>query len=219
LSGEDLQTMKDYILKLLLFGAVAVGLIQFANHSRPDQEFDPDPFVDAFMDSGIEIGDGETASALLEQRKIVLTAGINANFSRTLIGRLVLLDMKSPGTPIDLYLRTEGGWEADAFAVIDTIKSISSPVNVHALGEVHSAGLMMLASATGDRLVYPHTMLGFHGVSGDEDEIYESRYLDFWRGVADLPENWLNEKDAEMEYFSPEDAVKYKVADKIVGAK
>lgn len=207
--------MRDYFFKLILLGGVAAALIYFAESFKTSQEFDSESLVDAIVDSGNGFVTSETITALQAERKIVVTASVNANFSKELICNLLLIDSSDPGKPIDLYLRTEGGWEADAFAVVDTIRSIKSPVNIHALGEVHSAGLMVFAAATGSRTVYPNTILGFHTLDTDEDAIYKSRYLDFWRKITKLPEEWLNRRDDEMIYFSTADALKYKIADKL----
>ncbi|MEM7600721.1 MAG: ATP-dependent Clp protease proteolytic subunit, partial [Verrucomicrobiota bacterium] len=131
------------------------------------------------------------------------------------IAQLLALDLDDTNRPIDFYLRTEGGWEADAFAVIDTIRSIRSPVNVHGMGEVHSAGAMIIAAGTGKRVVYENTILGFHEAGPDEEEPFKSRYIEFWRQHAELPEHWLNSINEEMRYFNAEEAIEMKVADEI----
>lgn len=206
--------MNEKVFRILVLGL----LITVVWHLRPLREDAESPdyqeVVDALVDAGFELpvaGNGVDGS-----RTIVLTTDVNAHFARTLIRRLLALDQVSPGTPIDLYLRTEGGWEADAFAVIDTIRHLRSPVNVHAIGEVHSSGVMILAAATGSRNVYPNTILGFHVMGEDEAKIYEQRYLGLWRRFASLPPEWLARRDKEMLYFTAQDALRYKVADVVL---
>ncbi len=180
--------------------------------------FDADSLTDALVDTGLFSHELSKDSLNLSRRMIVVTSNVNAHFSKSLISQLLILNKLSGTEPIDLYLRTEGGWVADAFAVIDTIQSIEAPVNIHALGEVHSSGLMILTSGTGDRIVYPHTILGFHALDLSEEEIYNERLDSFWRQYADLPEECLARTFDSFFYFTPEEAVKYKVADFVAGA-
>jgi ATP-dependent protease ClpP protease subunit len=186
-------------------------------------ELDAYEIVDAFSDAGFETP-LVTDEELLTDRKILITTDINANVSRKLVRQLLLLDSRDPAAPIDLYLRTQGGWEADAYAVIDVMRHLEAPVNVHALGEVHSAGCMILAAATGRRIIYPHTIVGFHAwdaASGlnTDDEMNElmarGRYINFFREFADLPEHWLDRNDGQMLNMNPRQAIKYRVADVI----
>ncbi|MEM6820385.1 MAG: ATP-dependent Clp protease proteolytic subunit [Verrucomicrobiota bacterium] len=178
-------------------------------------EFDYESLSDAFIDAGFEPTSHPEDTRLLEKRILIVNTDINAVSARSLIRKLLLLDRQNSKLPIDLYLRTEGGWEADIFSMIDTMRSIKAPVNIHGIGEVHSSGSMLLAAATGRRVVYPHTILGFHTLGVDEDPIFENRYINFWKAHAKLPEKWLERDDDEMIYFSPQEALDYGVADTI----
>jgi ATP-dependent protease ClpP protease subunit len=186
-------------------------------------ELDAFELVDTLSDAGFEtpLRDDEQ---LLESRKILVTTDINANVSRKLVRQLLLLNDRDNSKPIDMYLRTQGGWEADAYAVIDVMRHIGAPVNVHALGEVHSAGCMILIAATGQRIVYPRTIVGFHAWDaghglGPDDEVNElmtrARYISFFRSFANLPEAWLDRQDGQILNMNPRQALEYNVADVI----
>ena len=169
--------------------------------------------VDAFIDSGLGAEHIDRDRLDIDNRIIVTTYGVNSKFSQNIVSQLLILNRLSKNESIDLYIRTEGGWEADAFAVIDTMRSIDAPVNIHAIGEVHSAGIMILASGTGNGVVYPNTILGFHTLGEDEDDLFGERYLSFWENYAKLPDSWLSRKDDEMLYFTAKEAIEYGIAD------
>jgi ATP-dependent protease ClpP protease subunit len=184
--------------------------------SRTDAEYVIESAIDQWLDAGYQQPESSLTLELLDERKILITTGINAQSARSTIEKLHVLAKRDATRPIDLYLRTDGGWEADAFSVIDTIQTITPKVNVHAIGEVHSAGLMLLASGTGQRIVYPHTLLGYHASYPEEDELWNERYDFFWREYGKIPNNWREIKDGEMHYFTARDAINYGIADQIL---
>lgn len=201
--------------KILLLGLV-VGALIYYNHSlKEDDAFDSVEFADSLIQAGFETSVDPVEATLLAERTIVMTTDVNENSSRSIIRRLLLLEARNPGAPIDLYLRTEGGWEADAFAIIAAINAITSPVNIHAFGEVHSAGVMILSAGTGDRIVYPDTLLGYHALDGDEDELFRDRYINLFKKHAKLPPEWLARADGELEFFDAPRAISLGIADRL----
>lgn len=208
--------MKANLLFAVLVGFLA-GAVFFLLDSRETTYETPYmDVIDAVVDSGLQAPLDLESESFFAQRAIVSTTDVNAEFSKRVIAQLLVLDGRETA-PIDFYLRTEGGWEADAFAVIDTIRALQSPVNIHGMGEVHSAGAMILATATGRRIVYENTVVGFHEVGPDEEEIFEQRYLKLWEKYAQLPQEWLESRNEEMQYFTAEEAVEMGVADEIRG--
>ncbi len=204
------------IIKILIISVFAYLFLEQNKSANSDNQFDQEIFFDTLIEEGLIFSQDFFNESLSDQRMIVVTSAVNAHFSRYVISQLLLFNKTSNSTPIDIYIRTEGGWEGDAFAIIDTMRSIEAPVNIHAIGEVHSSGLMILAAATGKRIVYPYTMLGFHALDEDEGKIYEERYLNLWKELANLPQEWLDRRDYEMLYFTPEQALEYKVADILI---
>ena len=206
---------------LVGIGAAVLGAIVVIEYwgMRSDEVFDyyydTECLIDYAIEQGLAPQNVEQREALLSQRKIVTTIGVNVISSQEIMSSLLRLNGEDPQAPIDLYLTTLGGWEIDAFAIIDVMCSLEAPVNVHAVGESHSAGLMLLAAGTGERIVHPYTILGFHTAADDEDEIYLHRYQNFWREKAKLPESWIERLDDEMLYFTAEQAIEYAVADRI----
>ena len=205
--------MKDYRYLLILLLVLYILLDTFRTSDSYECAVDEYDLVDAFIDSGLGAEHIDRGRLDIENRIIVTTYGVNSKFSQNIVSQLLILNRLSKNESIDLYIRTEGGWEADAFAVIDTMRSIDAPVNIHAIGEVHSAGIMILASGTGNRVVYPNTILGFHTLGEDEDDLFGERYLSFWENYAKLPDSWLSRKDDEMLYFTAKEAIEYGIAD------
>ncbi len=201
------------VVTMTAFLVFVVGSLAAIAQAAPD---DIEDFIDYAADAGVFPKNTELENELLDGRAIVLTSDFNAVSGREIITKLLVLESRDSSRPIDLYLRSEGGWESDLFAIVDTMDSIAAPVNVHALGEVHSAGLMLLVAATGERLVYPNTILGFHSLDRDELDEMEARYLRHFETHADLPKEWLSDRSYRYFYMTPDEALSFDAADRLV---
>lgn len=207
--------MKLFFYRLVMAAVLfAIGLFLYGT-SQSENETDFIEVVDAVIDAGMDSPVDLNSPGFFERRVILSTSDVNAAFSRNVIAQLLALDADDKTKPIDFYLRTEGGWEADAFAVVDAIRSIQAPVNIHGLGEVHSAGSMILAAGTGTRFVYENTLLGFHSAGPGEEPLFEARYIEFWKKHANLPTHWIENRDEEMFYFTAKEAIEMGVADEM----
>ena len=214
--------MKIWVfLFAVLTGTITGVLIMHEAETLYGSDSTPDPaqLWDTLADAGGFAITPSVGEELLSQRTIFSNTDINARSAREIASRLLLLESRDPGEPITLYLRTEGGWEADAFTIIDIMNHIQSPVTVIGMGDVHSAGIMILAAATGDRRAFRRTILGYHAPTSHQDGLALERYTTFMEFVSDLPEEWLRMRDDEMKYFTPEEAVTYGVIDSILEAQ
>ncbi len=177
--------------------------------------------MDNIVDAGFASALDPVEEELLKARTIVVTTDINAQVSRKVVRQLLLLNAQDYEEPINIFLRTEGGWEADAFSIIDVMTGLDAPVHIHALGEVSSAGCMILAAGTGNRIVYPHTVVSFHAwieentpdYSEADTLLFRSRYTHFFREHTDLPKEWLEKTGGEYLFMNPRQAVEFGVAD------
>lgn len=157
---------------------------------------------------------------LIEKRTIVLSGEINRNTVHEAISKLLYLDRLS-ADPIDLWIRTGGGWENDAYGLADALRAIKAPVNTWALGGCDSAGAVLLASGTGRRRVLPHTMVSLHfnedegGGPHSDEKIGRERDDAFWRARARLPEEFYPVTGDKEFNLSAAEAVKFGVADEI----
>lgn len=163
----------------------------------------------------------DAGDPLLAERIIVVTGEINEVSGGLTCQKLLWLDRRDPGKPIDLYLRTNGGWIADALAVLDVMRGLRSRVNVHAIGTCESAGAMLLAGATGERVAWPQARIMVHVVEnpGDEpasfDLVNRTMLEAFWRRHAALPEEAYPMRHDRMWYFTPEEALAHRIVDRI----
>ena len=182
---------------------------------------DPSEIVDVLVDAGLEFAASPVEKELLTHRKIVINTGINASSAQRTIRALLLLDSIDPAAPIDLYLRTDGGWISDAFGIIDVIENITAPVNTHAIGGTHSSGAMILAAGTGTRYGYPYSSIMFHAGLYDDDSEYSEdiidndRLLQFWNLNASLPKKWMMTKKDTEYFLSPDQALEFGLIDQI----
>ena len=182
---------------------------------------DHSDLVDLLVDAGLGASERQTDADLLKHRTIVITTDINAITAQRVIKGLLLLNAIDGTAPIDLYIRTEGGWISDAFGIIDIMESISAPVNTHAVGGAFSSGAMILAAGTGIRYGLPNSVVMFHaGKFGDgteysNDTIDDDRLLNFWKMHAQLPEAWLSQQKDQEYYLTPAEALEYDLIDQI----
>lgn len=104
------------------------------------------------------------------------------------IRNLLWLD-KSPGD-IELWVDTPGGEVSEAWAIYDVIRQASNPIITVALGNVSSAGALVLAAGTGTRYAMPNASLMHHfGVGGVVSDYLTAQARAAWE-AADM-ERWL----------------------------
>lgn len=132
---------------------------------------------------------------------------------------------------ITLIINSPGGDMAAAFALIDTMKGSAVPVKTIGLGLIASCGLLTFMSGVkGHRVLTPNTSILSHqyswGSYGKEHELFAvvrefdlttQRMLEHYKACTGLPEKKIREilLPPEDVWLSAEDAVKYKIADKV----
>lgn len=205
---------------------IGIAAVSFLSGLHAEENYERN--WDAFSDTGAFTPHQPTLQALMETRTLVLSNDVNANASQQLIAGLLLLDRKSPGTPIDLYIRSNGGWTSDVFAIIDVIETIESPVNTYAVGDASSAGAMLVAAGTGTRTALPNSTISIHdNIAGPEedDQIHSSARIDrakelaFWSRTTKLPKTWFKGGKDVFYSLDPETALRYGVIDTIAKRK
>jgi len=175
-------------------------------------------WVDAEVDAGTAAAAIDPNDPLLAQRLILVTSSINERTAAHVIPRLHFLARRDPRAPIDLVVTTTGGWRDSAFAIIDTMRAISAPVNTWAIGGCYSAGTLVVAAGTGTRIASPDALLMVHANLEDADEPFaqESRELAreerFWKTHARLPDDWALDSDASY-YLTADEAKQFGIVD------
>lgn len=159
---------------------------------------------------------------LLLQREVHLIGDVGASSAARAIEGLRYLDAIVPGEPIDLYLTTWGGWPTYAFAIIDTMRLIDSPVNTIAIGMCNSAGAMILVGATGTRSATENVQIMIHVNDTESNDPFSSERISLdmterlWQDRAALPEEWYPLTGERYYYLSAEQALEFGVIDAIL---
>lgn len=180
-----------------------------------------DHLVDRLNESGYDHSGINVDDPLLQGRIILVCEGMNERVARRVIEQLIYLDQAKPMAPIDLRIATSGGWTDSAFAIVDTMRSIKTPVNVTAVGGCYSAGTVILAAATGKRAATPNALMSVHvndyleGEGTDHDPLELARFRDVYRRYTDIPGDWFEQDGDHQWYLDAEQALEMNLIDEI----
>ena len=169
-------------------------------------------------------------SRLLKERIIFLTGPIDDNIASLICAQLLFLESESPKKEISFYINSPGGIVWSGLAMYDTMQYISSKIMTICIGQAASAGsLLLTAGADNMRYSLPNSRIMMHQPSGG----YQGQVTDIEIQTKEIikTKKRLNEiyakhsgrdiKEVEeiMErdkYFSPQEAIKFGLIDKIV---
>jgi len=196
------------IIVAALLATQSIVFVWFAvSHLEPAESLDPTFASD---------------EPLLRERRVLLFHDVNSHTAKDVSARLMHLNAIDPGTPIDLYISTQGGWSDNAFTIIDTMRTISAPVNTWAIGGCYSAGALILAAATGRRYATENSILMIHTNLDDSKEAYSyarlarERYERVYKEKTTLPAAWYPMTDDRRHYLSPQEALEFRLVDEVV---
>ena len=169
-----------------------------------------------------------------EDARIIYLAGevSEASISNVIAHMLGLASINNK--PIQLVISTYGGSVDEMFSLYDVMKFLNCPVHTIGLGKIMSAGVLLLSSGKkGCRLVGSNARLMAHPIAGAvfgkifemENEVAECRRMQ--NLMIDLLKKETKMTKADIDkimnlnhdfYLTPEQAVKFGIADKIIGA-
>ncbi len=168
----------------------------------------------------------------LEERKIFLWGAVTDASAKDLTEKLLYLETNAPGKEIYFYMNTPGGSITAGMAVYDTIKLISSPVNIIVTGMAASMGSILLSAAEkGRRSIFPHARVLIHqplitgrmvGPASDiniQAQEMEKLRAELNQILATASGQSLEKvtKDSDRDfYLNAQEAIDYGLADKIV---
>mgnify|MGYP001489939247 FL=1 len=169
-------------------------------------------------------------SRLLKERIIFLTGPIDDNISSLICAQLLFLESENPKKEISFYINSPGGIIWSGLAIYDTMQYISPKIMTICIGQAASAGSLLLTAGADDmRYSLPNSRIMMHQPSGG----YQGQVTDIEIQTKEIikTKKRLNEiyakhsgrdiKEVEeiMErdkYFSPQEAIKFGLIDKIV---
>ena len=172
-------------------------------------------------------------SRLLKERIIFLTGPIDDNTASLICAQLLFLESENPKKEISFYINSPGGIVWSGLAIYDTMQYISSEIMTICIGQAASAGSLLLTAGSKDmRFSLPNSRIMVHQPSGG----YQGQVTDIEIQTAEIKKTKqrlneiyskhtgkkLTEISTIMErdkYFSPEEAIKFGLIDKIVDSR
>ena len=169
-------------------------------------------------------------SRLLKERIIFLTGPIDDNVASLICAQLLFLESENPKKDISFYINTPGGIVWSGLAIYDTMQYISSKIMTICIGQAASAGSLLLAAGEKDmRFSLPNSRIMIHQPSGGYQgqvtdlEIQTNEIIKTKKRLNQIyaKHTGKNIKEVELimerdKYFSPEEAIKFGLIDKIV---
>ena len=169
-------------------------------------------------------------SRLLKERIIFLTGPIDDSTASLICAQLLFLESENPKKEISFYINSPGGIVWSGLAIYDTMQYISSQIMTICIGQAASAGSLLLTAGSKDmRFSLPNSRIMVHQPSGG----YQGQVTDIEIQTNEIKKtkeklnkiyakhtgNKIEDVEKIMErdkYFSPEEAIKFGLIDKIV---
>ncbi len=174
-------------------------------------------------------------SRLLKDRIVMLNGPVEDMSANIITAQLLFLESQSPDKPINLYINSPGGVITAGMGIYDTMQFIKSPVYTTVMGQACSMGSFLAqAGEAGHRYLLPNARHMIHQPSGGargmaSDIEISYREIMYWK--KQLTELYVKhntagktfadfERDMDRDTFmTPQEAVEYGLADKIVSKR
>ena len=169
-------------------------------------------------------------SRLLKERIIFLTGPIDDNIASLICAQLLFLESENTKKEISFYINSPGGLVWSGLAIYDTMQYISSKIMTICIGQAASAGSLLLTAGEKDmRFSLPNSRIMVHqpsgGFQGQVTDI-EIHTNEIKKTKIRLNEIYAKHTDKKIEeiskimerdkYFSPDEAIKFGLIDKII---
>jgi len=172
-------------------------------------------------------------SRLLKDRIIMLEGAIGEHTASVLCAQMLFLESQDSKKDITLYINSRGGLITAGMAIYDTMQYVRSDIQTIVIGEACSMGSLLASSGTkGKRFMLPHSRHMIHqplgGTRGQatDIEIHAKEILRWKDELTKIYEKNTGKAFEELKndmerdkFMTPEEAVKYGLADKIVSSR
>ncbi|MDC6448481.1 ATP-dependent Clp protease proteolytic subunit [Alphaproteobacteria bacterium] len=172
-------------------------------------------------------------SRLLKERIIFLTGPIDDNVASLICAQLLFLESENPKKEISFYINSPGGIVWSGLAIYDTMQYISPEIMTICIGQAASAGSLLLTAGSKDmRFSLPNSRIMVHQPSGGyqgqvtDIEIHTNEIRKTKDRLNQIYSKHTGKKIDDIEkimerdrYFSPEEAIKFGLIDKIVESR
>jgi ATP-dependent Clp protease protease subunit len=168
----------------------------------------------------------------LGERKIFLWGSVDDHSAKDITEKLLYFELMDPGKKIQFFVNTPGGSVTAGMAIYDTMKLISSPIEVIVMGLAASMGSIILCGPKkGSRLLYPNARVLIHqplisgrfyapavdiGIQAEEMEKTRAEMNRILAEASGQPLEKI-QKDTDRDfYMNAQEAIAYGLADAIV---
>ena len=172
-------------------------------------------------------------SRLLKDRIIMLEGPIDEHTSSVLCAQLLFLESQDSKKDITLYINSPGGLVTAGMAIYDTMQYVRSDIQTIVVGQACSMGSLLATAGTkGKRFMLPHGRHMIHqplgGTRGQATDVaIQAKELLRWKDEltkiyekhTGQPLDKLKDDMERDKFMTPDEAVAYGLADKIVTSR
>ena len=172
-------------------------------------------------------------SRLLKDRIIMLEGPIGEHTASVLCAQLLFLESQDSKKDITLYINSPGGLVTAGMAIYDTMQYVRSDIQTIVVGQACSMGSLLATAGTkGKRFMLPHGRHMIHqplgGTRGQATDVaIQAKELLRWKDEltkiyekhTGQPLDKLKDDMERDKFMTPDEAVAYGLADKIVTSR
>ena len=172
-------------------------------------------------------------SRLLKDRIIMLEGAIDEHTASVLCAQLLFLESQDSKKDITLYINSPGGLVTAGMAIYDTMQYVRSDLQTIVVGQACSMGSLLATAGTkGKRLMLPHGRHMIHqplgGARGQATDVqiqanellrWKDELTKIYEKHTGQPLDKLKDDMERDKFMTPDESVKYGLADKIVTSR
>ena len=172
-------------------------------------------------------------SRLLKDRIIMLEGAIDEHTASVLCAQLLFLESQDSKKDITLYINSPGGLVTAGMAIYDTMQYVRSDIQTIVVGQACSMGSLLATAGTkGKRFMLPHGRHMIHqplgGARGQATDVqiqanellrWKDELTKIYEKHTGQPLDKLKDDMERDKFMTPEESVKYGLADKIVTSR
>ena len=172
-------------------------------------------------------------SRLLKDRIIMLEGAIDEHTASVLCAQLLFLESQDSKKDITLYINSPGGLVTAGMAIYDTMQYVRSDIQTIVVGQACSMGSLLATAGTkGKRFMLPHGRHMIHqplgGARGQATDVqiqanellrWKDELTKIYEKHTGQPLDKLKDEMERDKFMTPDEAVAYGLADKIVTSR
>ena len=172
-------------------------------------------------------------SRLLKDRIIMLEGPIGEHTASVLCAQLLFLESQDSKKDITLYINSPGGLITAGMAIYDTMQYVRSDIQTIVIGQAASMGSLLATAGTkGKRFMLPHSRHMIHqplgGAKGQATDVqiqanellrWKDELTKIYEKHTGQPLDKLKDDMERDKFMTPDESVKYGLADKIVTSR